>query len=210
MSLILSIENCSLALSTFIDKGLRPELFELTDNEVAVFRVTLPEEEYSLFKTKANIGNVINNKFNITEHLYLQIRGFVEFLAHFHYTEIYPGYNFTEILPELNIDENGYAHIDTTEIMTSLNITKEGLLTLDFSDKSVHGTIDNKAYELLNKRNPNFNITRIKETLDSLVPDEKYRTNNNNNNTNTNNNNNNSDDEIFKTKNGNMIVELDG
>jgi len=201
----LLIVNYTLALSNFIEKGQRPKLFELTDNDIAIFRVTLPKEEYSLFKSKANIGNDINNKFNILKDLYLRIKGYVEFLAHFQYTKVYPGYNFTEILPELNIDDEGYAHINVDEIMTSLNITKEGLLALDFSDESVQGTIHDRAYSLLNKRNPNFNITRINNVLDSLIPDEKYRTNNNNNN-----NSNSDDDEIFKTKNGTLVVELNG
>jgi len=45
------------AKSDFIGEAKkRPELFELTDNEVAVFKLTIPEEEYTQLKEKANMG----------------------------------------------------------------------------------------------------------------------------------------------------------
>ncbi|KAL6613468.1 hypothetical protein U3516DRAFT_486529, partial [Neocallimastix sp. 'constans'] len=38
------------ALGTFIEKGQRAELFELTDNEVATFRVNIPESDFDSMK----------------------------------------------------------------------------------------------------------------------------------------------------------------
>jgi len=202
--------NIVSALTTFINEGQRPKLFELTDNEFPNFRVTLPEEEFIHFKEKANIGNVINNKINITENLYLQIRGFVEFLSHFHYTDVFPGYNFTEIFPELNINEEGYANIEVDEVMNELNVTKEGLLSLDFTDKTVKGNILDKVQALIYKKSPKYNLTKIIDTLDNLEKAEKYKDSNNSVNQYIVNSDNDVDDEIFKTKNGSMIVDING
>ncbi|ORX61232.1 hypothetical protein BCR36DRAFT_365811 [Piromyces finnis] len=43
------------ALNTFIENGQRPELFELTDNEIVTFKITIPDEEFTLLKEKANV-----------------------------------------------------------------------------------------------------------------------------------------------------------
>jgi len=207
---MLCLVNIVSAITTFISEGQRPKLFELTDNEVPTFRVSLPKEEFIQFKEKANIGNVINNKINITENLYLQIRGFVEFLSNFHYTDVFPGYNFTEIFPELNINEEGYANFEVDEVMKELNITKEGLLALDFTDKTVNGNILDKVQALIYKRSPKYNLTRIVETLDNLEKAEKYKDSDNSINQNIMNSDEDIDDEIFKTKNGSMIVDING
>ncbi|ORX82480.1 coth-domain-containing protein [Anaeromyces robustus] len=44
------------AANSFIGDKERAELFELTDNEVPVIRVTLPDDEYELLKIEANKG----------------------------------------------------------------------------------------------------------------------------------------------------------
>jgi len=207
----LIVVNFVSAVTTFIKEGQRPELFELTDNEVPNFKLTLPEEEFINFKNSANMGTVINNKINIIQRLYPTIRGFVEFLSNFHFSDVFPGYNFAEIFPELNIDEEGYANIDTEEIMKELDITKEGLLALDFTDKTVHGDILEKAKALIYKRSPKYNLTRITDTLDTLERAEKYKDSSENNNMNQIVEDTSDDDvEIFKTKNGTMLVEING
>ncbi len=44
------------AVSDFIGNSKRAELFELTDNEIAVFRVTIPEEEFTQLKDEIQSG----------------------------------------------------------------------------------------------------------------------------------------------------------
>jgi len=47
-----------LSKSSFIgDSRKRAELFELTDNEVAVFRVTLPDDEFAYIKEE--VGSMV-------------------------------------------------------------------------------------------------------------------------------------------------------
>jgi len=41
------------AINSFIDKGQRPEIFELTDNEVPIIRITLPSVEFQEIKQKS-------------------------------------------------------------------------------------------------------------------------------------------------------------
>ena len=56
------------AASKFIgDAKKRAEFFELTDNEVAVFRVTLPPEEYEQLKEDCNRGMPPPPNFNFTD-----------------------------------------------------------------------------------------------------------------------------------------------
>ncbi|ORX87118.1 hypothetical protein BCR32DRAFT_274749 [Anaeromyces robustus] len=57
------------ATTTFIEKGKRAEIFELTDNEVPVFRLTLPEDQFkvvieNLQSEKMSFSQVMNFDFN--------------------------------------------------------------------------------------------------------------------------------------------------
>jgi len=50
-----------LSKSTFIGNVKRAKLFELTDNEVAVFRITLPDDEYLQLKEEAQMETTIRS-----------------------------------------------------------------------------------------------------------------------------------------------------
>jgi len=59
------------AKSPFLEKGKRPEIFELTDDEIAVFKVTLTDEDFALLKEKASsikglspIGGYLSDEFD--------------------------------------------------------------------------------------------------------------------------------------------------
>jgi len=49
------------ALSSFIEEGQRAKFFELTDNEISVFKVTLPDEEYKDLIEKCQYVNPLMN-----------------------------------------------------------------------------------------------------------------------------------------------------
>jgi hypothetical protein len=186
--------------TTFINNKQRPELFELTDNEVAVFRVTIPQNEFSQLKQRVNTGHVFNNRISIIDDLFRQVKGFVQFLSQFPYSEVYPGYNFTEILPELKINEEGFSTISVDEVMEKLNITRKGLSNIDLSNEyKSYGNYYFVIKDIVYKRNSEFNLTRITETLNKLSSNDKNKRSNIDTT---------SDDEIFKTKNGTLVVEL--
>ncbi|ORX86784.1 hypothetical protein BCR32DRAFT_228678 [Anaeromyces robustus] len=194
-------------MTTFINKGQRPELFELTDNEVAVFRVTISDDEFIQLKQKTNVGNKINNRYKLTEQMYLQANGFVQFLSHFNFKQTYPGKNFTEVLPELNINEEGFAQIDPTEVLNRLNITKEGILGIDLTSnenfQNIYEIIDNTIYS-----RPEFNLTKIMRTMDRLGHDDNDQEEGNIKQQQQNFNSN--SEEVFKTKQATLNVELNG
>jgi len=65
---LLTVVCCVSAKSNFIgNKRARAKLFELTDNEVAVFRVTLPDEEFAQLKEEANMSFGGFGDFNFTD-----------------------------------------------------------------------------------------------------------------------------------------------
>jgi len=111
--------------SSFIPKGQRAEIFELTDNEIPVFRITLPDNEFISFKEKANI---YENMVEVKEAVQLinnMIIKIVEVVNRQDFNKVFPGYDFKEILPELPIDENGHPTINYEDYLTNLKeITK--------------------------------------------------------------------------------------
>ncbi|ORX79628.1 hypothetical protein BCR32DRAFT_281236 [Anaeromyces robustus] len=56
IGIILLFVYGTLGLSSFIGDSKRAEIFELTDNDVAIFRVTLPEEEFVTLKEEGSKG----------------------------------------------------------------------------------------------------------------------------------------------------------
>ncbi|ORX79632.1 hypothetical protein BCR32DRAFT_294325 [Anaeromyces robustus] len=63
IGIILLFAYGALGLSSFIGNTKRAELFELTDNEVAKFRIKLPEEEFAIIKEEGSKG-IDKSKFN--------------------------------------------------------------------------------------------------------------------------------------------------
>jgi len=112
--------------SSFIPKGKRAEIFELTDNEIPVFRVTLPDEEFITLKSKADISrdneiNQTNAKSGI-EILNQTIIKIVEVLNRQDFNKVFPGYDFKEILPELPMDENGHPTVNYENYLIDFNV----------------------------------------------------------------------------------------
>eukprot|EP00833_Pecoramyces_ruminatium_P006058 jgi/Orpsp1_1/1180090/evm.model.c7180000072130.1 len=81
--------------TSFIPKGQRADIFELTDNEVPVFRVTIPDSEFLALKNidKKDIILII---WLIPQNLF----------------EAFPNSNISKILPELPMTKDGYSNID--------------------------------------------------------------------------------------------------
>ena len=102
------------SITSFIPNGQRAEIFELTDNEVAVFKVNLPEKEFDTLKRKANFVTSldIDTKNDI-------IKKTINLINNQNFNELFSGYNLKELLPELPIDENGHPIIDYKYYMIS-------------------------------------------------------------------------------------------
>jgi len=97
---------------SFFPKGQRAEIFEIMDNEVPIFRITLPGNEFYSIKRAANkliSLDIINNK----------IKDIINSINHQNLTKLFPEYNFSELLPELPLKDDGYPNIDETKFLLS-------------------------------------------------------------------------------------------
>jgi len=107
---------------SFISKGQRAELFELTDNEVPIFRINLPDEEFTSLKETCDAIN--NGNRNNTEIINSSLKLLIEIINNQNFFESFPNTNFTEFLPELPINENGYPTIDYNKLIISNEFVK--------------------------------------------------------------------------------------
>ncbi len=137
------------ALSTFFKKGQRPEIFELTDDEVAVFKVTLPDEEFELLKDKADVIGLTPHISNLTNELEM-----MKVIARKMFEAF--NFNFTELMPEVDvrkefsgfyIGQDGYPNID--EIMNNLDFDVKNYVDRDF-------VMDNAMNILFNEGKHNY------------------------------------------------------
>jgi len=145
--------------TSFIDKGERAELFELTDNEVAVFKITLPDNEYTLLKEKAIYAKDDEHFDNVK--LYSEftksIKAFMEILPTINFNKLYPDHDLNKVLPELEVDEKGFSKINTQQVMDQLD------LNVNHYDPEA-----SDFFEQVLKSNPNFNLYRVIMALADL------------------------------------------
>jgi len=116
-----------LSINSFIEKGQRAKLFELLDNEVGTFKITLPDNEFSTLKEKVNF-NIDYEEYggdDPIEETKKTIKAYLKFIKRINFYEVFPGYNFTEILPELKIREDGYSHINLNQILNGFDYNPE-------------------------------------------------------------------------------------
>ncbi|KAG4085178.1 hypothetical protein H8356DRAFT_1375767 [Neocallimastix lanati (nom. inval.)] len=204
IALILTLVSFTSALTNFIEKGYRSELFELSDNEVPVFRITLPNDEFEELKASVKPEVRLSNEANFTssiKEVYDMGVQIIELLKLVEFGKMLSNYNFTEGLPELNIDPTtGRANLNTQEIMDGFHLDNIKYTDLDFSKGNI--------FENIVARNENFNIGVIGITLLNLNKLEKsyedpyfnmiIKIFENNK------------DEPFETKNASMAVEMNG
>eukprot|EP00833_Pecoramyces_ruminatium_P004441 jgi/Orpsp1_1/1178473/evm.model.c7180000065454.1 len=141
---------CISAVNTFIEKGQRPEIFELTDNDIAVFRITLPDEDFDLLKEKANVEGIAPAASNLTLQLELikQTASVVFSQIFFlNYTEILSDKNVNLDLSGLFIRPDGYP--DVEKIIENIDFDPKHYIDFDFA-------MGNIIYEILALGNYNY------------------------------------------------------
>jgi len=186
----------------------------LTDNEVAVFKITLPDDEFTLLKEKAvyakndeHFGNV-----RIFTEITNNIEAFMEKIPTINFKQLYPNYDLNVVLPELQVDKNGFSKIDAQQIMDHLD------LNMDHYHPDESDTLEKVLLSY-----PDFNLYEMIKTLADLKMakgvkvSEDYTSfldtiKNGNDNTLEK-----RDEEVaeevaaqFKTKNATMIAEING
>jgi len=125
------------AVSTFFEKGQRPEIFELTDNEIAVFKMTLPDEEFSLLKEMANVEGITPPVSNLTSelNLYSKISKMILGMYNFNFTELFPNVDVKEEFSGFYIGSDGFINID--EIMANMDFDPKNYVDFDFVSDNI-------------------------------------------------------------------------
>jgi len=129
------------AVSSFIEKGQRPEIFELTDNEVAVFRVTIPDDEFTLLKEKANIKGLTPPATNLTaeiEFYKLLIPKIINQYFNHNFTEVFPDVDVKKEFSGLYIGQDGFPNIE--KILGSLkydDVSAKDFVDFDFDTHDI-------------------------------------------------------------------------
>jgi len=134
------------AISTFFEKGQRPEIFELTDNEVAVFKVTLPDKDFALLKKKALFPGLTPAVSNLTLELE-NLKPLCETIfksINLNFTEAFPDINVKEEFSGFHIGQDGYPNVN--EIMAELNFDAKNFIDFDFALGNIF-SIYNKILE---------------------------------------------------------------
>ena len=134
------------AISTFFEKGQRPEIFELTDNEVAVFKVTLPDKDFALLKKKALFPGLTPAVSNLTLELE-NLKPLCETIfksINLNFTEAFPDINVKEEFSGFHIGQDGYPNVN--EIMADLNLDAKNFIDFDFALGNIF-SIYNKILE---------------------------------------------------------------
>ncbi|ORX75339.1 coth-domain-containing protein [Anaeromyces robustus] len=151
--------------SSFIPKDQRAEIFKLTDNKVAVFRVTIPENEFASLKRKANFVTAydINAKNDV-------IKKTVNLINSQNLEEIFPGNDFKKLLPDLPMNKDGYPTIDYTKYLLS-DSKFEYIMTEYYVSFIVFKTFNDDSY--LNLINVLYVLSGLEMSPDATV-DENF------------------------------------
>jgi hypothetical protein len=156
--------NCITVISSFIEKGKRPEIYELTDNEVPILRVTLQETDLKNIKYEV-IHHENSFKHYIQKKYSKQLISLLNSLNEINFNDIYPGYNLNKLLPQLKINKKGFVGIKNSEILEGYKLMEDDFEKFDFSND-----------EILNRQlleyNHQFNITHILYVFNNIFRHE--------------------------------------
>jgi len=134
---------------SFISKGQRAELFEIMDNEVPTFRITLPKNEFISLKRISN--GCISFKY-INYH----IKQIIHLLNQQNFNDLFKKKDLSELFPELAINENGYLNLNENDFMISyedyINIEQINLEEFEI------------LFKILNE-NKNLNLIKVFHVL---------------------------------------------
>ncbi|ORX78422.1 hypothetical protein BCR32DRAFT_282304 [Anaeromyces robustus] len=158
---LISLIYCINAISTFVDKGNRPEFFELTDSVVATFRITMPSEQFNDMKKSLNIGSTpLIDSFN--ERIQMAnffVSNFIDGLTRMNYTLLSPEYPLKDLFPQLKIGDDGMSQINKEEIISGMHFEPEYYINI----KDKNGILMQAITS-----NPNFDIYNLVIAITSL------------------------------------------
>jgi len=119
-----------MSMTSFIENGQRAQIFELTDNEMAEVKITLPQDELALFKDTAYINGEKKMK-KILKVYSALIKDMLNNLKGINFNYYFPNCDYNSIVPELKINEDGYPSFDVDEVFNGFNFDPKDYLDLD-------------------------------------------------------------------------------
>jgi len=162
------------ALTTLNEPITRPEIFQLTDNNVAVFDITLPREDFLLLLDKADYMGItppitlLKEEFKILRETFRQ---YLFSMFYYNFTELFPGYDFRNDLFGIYVGPDGYPDVD--RMIRNLDFNVEHYKDFDF----VFGNLNKHILEngKYNYTDISLKILELSELYNSQVPiDELY------------------------------------
>jgi len=128
----------------------------MTDDEVPIFRVSMPQDDFTLLKSKANYADLLNFRINVTNYLENfgnAMEKVIDAFTKINYNEKFPDKSAAELYPELKIDENGQSQIDPKEVIKGFDLDPKSFQTFDFAH--------NNMFIYLVGSNPDFNVFKL-------------------------------------------------
>jgi len=151
-----------LSLTSFIKQGQRAEIFELTDNEMAVVKISLPQNEFPLFMENANLNEKYINIETFLNNCFIILKELLKQLKNLNFPYYFPNKDYEIIIPELKIGEDGYPIFDIEEVLNGFDFDPEHYSERYNDDQMLMLLI--KIYS----SNENFKFYEIIEKMDKL------------------------------------------
>jgi len=111
--LCIVIVHSTLSTSSFIKERKRAELFEITDKEVPIFRITVPKEDYALLRDKSKIYETNDPRIYVTNLEFIvyyyqeKVISELKTLKDVNFKALFPNEDLYKSFPELRINGNG-------------------------------------------------------------------------------------------------------
>ncbi|OUM65292.1 Non-catalytic module family DOC2, partial [Piromyces sp. E2] len=137
----------------------RAEIFKLTDNEVAVFKITLPEDEFALLKERAK--NSGSGSSNLVIDFAIKLNEILNVIQQIEFNKVYPDSDYVNLLPELKIGDDGLPKINVNRLLGGYNFNIYSYLDDLQNDPS---SVQYKIYS----SHPEFDIYKIVDILKGM------------------------------------------
>jgi len=145
------------AASSFIKEGKRAELFEITDNEVPVFKINIPKEDYESLRLKAKNGGLAQSFVIEFKDVVFQTKTIImnelSNLKGANFKVLFPNEDLSKTFPELKINDKGYPEFDIEEVYNGYDWN-----TTRFDNDNI--SIGNYFFDFA-QTNTNFDLIKI-------------------------------------------------
>eukprot|EP00833_Pecoramyces_ruminatium_P006886 jgi/Orpsp1_1/1180918/evm.model.c7180000075122.1 len=156
---------------TFFDdvKTKRAELFELTDNEIPIFRITIPDEEFKVLKHKFNFRHMnMRTKVSTSElvkNLYDNIESLLYNITEINFINTFPEVDVKGIFYELKINDRGYPSFDVDKKLSDFR-----KVLYDEKVQSIENRGVSTYYYILSLCKPVFDVDNFFKELEKIIP----------------------------------------